>query len=111
MSKRDLFWCDHCAKKGVDSNGNDTVNWYGCYTSQHYSKHKKTKKHIASVAKDEREEISITRNKCNEKFSEEGFANHEKRNKTPEGTLGTHHPQPTSVAGQCGSRAPPHTCS
>ena len=81
MSKRDLFWCDHCAKKCVDGNGNDTLNWYGCYISRDYSKHKKTKKHIASLAKDERDEISITCNKCNEKFSEEGFANHEKRNK------------------------------
>ena len=81
MSKRDLYWCDNCAKKTVDNKGNDTLIWWGGYASRDYSKHLKTKKHKASLAKDIGNAESVTCGKCNGHFSEAGYINHEKRNK------------------------------
>ena len=81
MSKRDLYWCDNCAKKTVDNKGNDTLIWWGGYASRDYSKHLKTKKHKASLAKDIGSDTSVTCGKCNGHFSEAGYTNHEKRNK------------------------------
>ena len=78
MSNSNLYWCDHCATAKVDNKGNDTLNWYGCYLSRDYNLHRKTKKHKASVAKNI--ESGITCGKCNVKFSEEGYTNHENRN-------------------------------
>ena len=81
MSNSNLYWCDHCATAKVDNKGNDTLIFYGCYTSQHYSKHNKTKKHLENIRRVEQGEIIMTCKKCNQRFSEEGYNNHEKRNK------------------------------
>ena len=77
-NKNNLYWCDYCSTNTIDNEGNEGVEYYGCYSQQAYVKHIKTPKHLK--AKSNILE-GVVCDKCSKTFTAEGYAIHEKRNK------------------------------
>lgn len=78
---KQLYWCDVCSNKKLDVESELEYNsYFSCYTTQQFSNHLKSKKHIANKKKIDDDSDSILCKKCNKKFSKEGYEVHKNRN-------------------------------
>lgn len=81
-SYKELYWCDSCSSNKLDiKNDKEYKSFFSCYTTQQYSKHLKTNKHLENIKIIEEDSDSILCKYCNKKFSKVGYEVHKTRNK------------------------------
>jgi hypothetical protein len=70
------YFCDRCYKE----DHNEIKIFFNRYSKTDYTRHLKTKKHLKTCLKIEKDENSILCKECNTLFSPEGYEVHRKRN-------------------------------
>ena len=81
QTNKQLYWCDFCSSKKLDMENDKEYNcFFSCYTTQQYTKHLKTNKHLENKKNIEEDSESIFCKNCNKKYSKEGYEVHKKRN-------------------------------